>query len=851
MEYTTSLQGGPKSSSGTTNETNSTGETKFQRRGSNESETKFQRRGSNDDDADHASKRTSLNRLARMENANAASAKPNSSGAVTGRSHFMNMHTSRDRKLVEEKNESSLIFPWSRKYKFWYGWTVLAAVITILQATYQIAFDDVGSLTDKYTDPSAILEYILAFTLAVDMLVTFNLAFYDQNDNLIQDRKMIAQNYLRFMFWIDLIGVFPFYAVALSMAGHHAEDDSDLAHYLSFFLLFKLVRIHRIKKLAMLQYSTKISLIWLTLIRNFSVALVWTHLNACIMYFIARQYSFNESETWIGFKIDELNNFERYVAALYFSVVTFTTVGYGDYTLDNPAEQIWGMLYMLLNIIMGSWIIGSITLLVVKNDEKTGDFRELMHALQQYSAVNNFDRELYKRLKTQVKLDFGSNSISDEEILQHFPGSVRRKVLRKLYLPSLYKTSLLKGTRNHFMDVFLANCSIELFSPGEDIIERGSTSSDLYLLVKGVVDVIPANRGEGGSNAYLLEANPFAMESSHPGSGNNEDEGEIKQLHEGDFINEIGFFTESPQPETIRTLTVCKTLTMPMAAFKIIRDDHSGSVGKILKNLLAKVERLSQEQSMRKIPVYDNGDGGGRPSLVRNNNSEHDLDHAAQISRGEDFVRSETDLTVLRDLVKKHIEKQKDHQTLKFLFAASRGDIPTIALLCSQGFDPDNSDYDNRTALMVAATRGHTATVEKLLHFDANPNLVDIHGSSALYSATKNGHEETMKVLLKAGAELCIEESDAASILCQTVYDGDNVKLRRLLQARIQVNAADYDGRTAGHIAASEGNRATLKLLEDFGADLSLQDRWSNTVQDELDKFCTGHCDHDYSERDE
>ena len=141
---------------------------------------------------------------------------------------------------------------------------------------------------------------------------------------------------------------------------------------------------------------------------------------------------------------------------------------------------------------------------------------------------------------------------------------------------------------------------------------------------------------------------------------------------------------------------------------------------------------------------------------------------------------------------------------------------------------------------MVAAMKGHTDVVQNLLGYNANPNLTDVHGSSALYEAVKNGHEKTMALLLHYAAKLCIKKSLAASVLCQAVFDGDTPFLERLLRANIQINASDYDKRTSAHIAAAEGNVAALRLLVELGADLTLEDRWKNTVRDEAEKANSG-----------
>ena len=44
------------------------------------------------------------------------------------------------------------------------------------------------------------------------------------------------------------------------------------------------------------------------------------------------------------------------------------------------------------------------------------------------------------------------------------------------------------GTRQQFVDAFLSRCKVEIFSPGEEILTRGSATSDLYLLLEGKVE---------------------------------------------------------------------------------------------------------------------------------------------------------------------------------------------------------------------------------------------------------------------------------------------------------------------------------------------------------------------------
>lgn len=439
---------------------------------------------------------------------------------------------------------------------------------------------------------------------------------------------------------------------------------------------------------------------------------------------------------------------------------------------------------MLLNMVIQSWIIGSITLLIVKHDEKTGFYQDTLKTLDKYSDMHGFDKVFHKRLKTQMKLEFNNSEISDEAVLKHLPTSLRRKVLRRLYLPTLMNTELMKDVRQQFIDAFLTACTVEIFGPGEDILQRGTITSDLYLLVGGVVQAIPTTDGVGGGMEDMRGYASTVPDSEYRSSSAIS----VRQMKAGDFINEVSFFTESPQIDSVRTMSVCKTLTMTRTAYKMITEDHPGSTGKILANLLEKVEDMARDASAQT-------DVNLPKSLhkLRAGSMFDDSSHGGEVRRTVASAQNEAALSKIQDLVKMHIAKQQDENTTRFLFAASRNDTATIALMCEQGFDPNSADYDSRTALMVASMKGNVEAVKTILEYHANPNLVDMHGSSALYEAARNGHEETAEVLLQHGGKISMDESLAASTLCQCVFSGDMLTLRRLLRAGIPVNAADYD----------------------------------------------------------
>jgi hypothetical protein len=212
-----------------------------------------------------------------------------------------------------EEKPAYIILPWSMSYKCWWGFLVLCAIWTMLLETYEIAFEPAGL---RITPVSTIL-HILSVIFLVDILINFHLAF-EEHDAVVHDRRQIAYRYFyRGKFVIDILSVLPFYPVAIALSGNVGQDTT-VAQYLGLLRLLALLRLHRVVSMfADLQYNMGLSLMWLTLLRNFMVAFLWSHFFACAMYFTSRQYDFDADTTWIGGSKDGLSPAELYILAMY------------------------------------------------------------------------------------------------------------------------------------------------------------------------------------------------------------------------------------------------------------------------------------------------------------------------------------------------------------------------------------------------------------------------------------------------------------------------------------------------------------------------------------------------------
>lgn len=209
------------------------------------------------------------------------------------------------------------------------------------------------------------------------------------------------------------------------------------------------------------------------------------HIVAC-MWVFATTFADKDHPSWIvatGSEDEETHS--KYLISLYFTITTITTVGYGDISANNPIEQIFCIVIMLMGVIGFSLATSTLTQLLSDYESSNKKLNEKMEVLKKVYDQYCLPLTLYDRVKKSLTYMFTTDMDELNEFMDVLPHGLKIEVSLFIHEKTYKQIWFLQDQAWSFIAFICPMLKPLLCQEGEYVYQDGDEVNSIYFLKEG------------------------------------------------------------------------------------------------------------------------------------------------------------------------------------------------------------------------------------------------------------------------------------------------------------------------------------------------------------------------------
>ncbi|KAK7939919.1 hypothetical protein WMY93_003245 [Mugilogobius chulae] len=401
-------------------------------------------------------------------------------------------------KVAAVKKSRLILLHYSVSKALWDWLILLATFYVAVTVPYDVCFvnhDPNSELHSQVSHGTMASDIAVEVLFILDIILNFRTTYVSQSGQVVYNPRSIYIHYCTTWFFIDLIAALPFdllYAFNITV--------TSLVHLLKTVRLLRLLRL--LQKLD--RYSQYSAVVLTLLMSAFALLAHWM---ACVWYVIGRkEIESSDPVTWdIGWLQELGKRLETpyinssvggppmpsaYIASLYFTLSSLTSVGFGNVCANTDAEKIFSICIMLMGALMHAVVFGNVTAIIQRMYSRRSLYHTRMKDLKDFIRVHRLPQQLKQRMLEYFQATWSvNNGINANELLHDFPDELRADIAMHLNKDILQLPVFERASRGCLRSLSL-HIKTSFCAPGEYLIRHGDALQANYYVCSGSLEVL-------------------------------------------------------------------------------------------------------------------------------------------------------------------------------------------------------------------------------------------------------------------------------------------------------------------------------------------------------------------------
>jgi len=412
-----------------------------------------------------------------------------------------------------------LIHPLSAVKLWWNILSLLLCLYNVVVVPLRIAFMERQHCAVSSTATLILIDVVVDLFFCADVYLRFDRFTFIEEGFVEPNKSVIRARYVGHKMVLDVVSSVPWdlavmVAIARPSSWQSLWGNGSSTGIYFWLRLFRLLRLHNVSAhnaqidAFIEDRRIRIKPTMIRIIQQIIAVFVVAHWGACCFYFVGRE-SEGVRHNWLQSEDPPVSRVRaRYLLSVYWSMITMSSVGFGDIKPQTVVESICGLVIMAVGVMTYAFTTAMIASFAAHANPPGEAFREKSQPIERY-------------LKT-VRVSGGLKERSDcylDELWTRFKGvepltaiscvseSLQMRILESILVDKLLKLPLFRDAPKALVSLCAHNMRHELYIKGEDVVLEKARGVRLFLVIEGVA------KGTSGSRSAKVFVSGTAFSS--------------------------------------------------------------------------------------------------------------------------------------------------------------------------------------------------------------------------------------------------------------------------------------------------------------------------------------------------
>lgn len=239
-----------------------------------------------------------------------------------------------------------------------------------------------------------------------------------------------------------------------------------------------------------------------------------------------------------------VNPEDQYIRAIYWTIETLTTVGYGESTPQSNLQYMYAIMIMILGVAVYGYVIGNVAGILANRDPVKEHFMQNMDMLKAFSSQRKLNSKLQNRIRDYYfYLWKKRHGLDESSFINSLPPGLSKDVALALKQEAVHKIPIFRDASDEFLREIALQLKPAIFTPGEYVVKRGEVGKEMFFVIQGELVVL-----------------------------DDDESSVIATLSDEDFFGEIALFKDQKRTASVKSITYSDVYKLDKKTFDYVLD---------------------------------------------------------------------------------------------------------------------------------------------------------------------------------------------------------------------------------------------------------------------------------------